>query len=780
MAMRSFGERMLRDLAAVSRGRPGVQHELRATGERAGLNVTVTLDPEFEALYGKLDSDEAAKMMKAGPTDSVVEAWERRPLHEMTRALARIESEADLAGIHYPRWSPYLCTELAKRVSDPVAVAEAFLDHELPADLVGPFVLQASTTNQPRWPALVDRCLDTADYRILGIHAVVTHDAPPSEILATALREGGSFPQQIEAFCLRREVPSDTLKKMFCFTDARVAVAAAIGYWCGHCRATDGACRPPDGWRQAILRAPAHDALLSQHEKYWLGEILLKNRDLAADWLVSKFGQHDRIGASWKVERIAVKIVSALDLGQRAGVLAAVCPSQHAEGLVKHLVADDLELYRDLLRNERLERFHLSPLAGKPEGAAWRAKALLALEKGFTIEDIVRAALGRSHSWSGLESEMWAGWRRSFCRAWLMMPSTTSQASAGGESRLRGATNTGRLSTSATKQFTGCSYRHPIGPVWTMEGALPSLRHPLSAIASLVALADMKAITAPRGADTRMKKQKKKNVRRYDVDLSFVSDFLGRLLANTASNLRPREIFSGRTWIRQDEGMLTLDSGEYRDYKDVRGELIKRLAPEEDISATAIESSLQDAIFAAVDICKRRDSNTDSRISAAVRSLRELNDRPSETFECWIEVRGLAASSLPSPFGRVRFAELTMCQIHDLSRRIGPNSSAFLTARSERLEGNCFAVLESEARDIGAAIELATREVQATVECLNFFSDMLDFNSSWLYLPGDHETTVTTKIAIGDGGQFAAESKIVGPRNDYNMGDSGRRRISMT
>ncbi|MCY4056427.1 MAG: hypothetical protein OXG44_00355, partial [Gammaproteobacteria bacterium] len=38
----------------------------------------------------------------------------------------------------------------------------------------------------------------------------------------------------------------------------------------------------------------------------------------------------------------------------------------------------------------------------------------LALEKEKTTEEIAQATLGRSHGWSGLESAMWAGWRRSF------------------------------------------------------------------------------------------------------------------------------------------------------------------------------------------------------------------------------------------------------------------------------------------------------------------------------------------------------------------------------
>ena len=324
VAMRSFGERMLRDLAEISRGHPGVQHDLRVTGRRVGLNLTVNLDPEFEALYQELESDEADKMMKAGPPDSLLETWERRPLQEITRTLAKIESEADLAGIQYPRWSPYLCAALAKRVPQPVAVAEAFLDHELPSDLVGPFIRQAAVTNHPRWPVLVERCLDTADYRVLGFHAVVTHDTPPPELLDTALKDAGELPQQVEAFCLRGEVPPETLGRMFRSTDARVAVAAAIGYWCGHCRAAEDDYRLPDGWREAILRAPADETSLSQHEEYWLVEILSKNRGLAEDWLLSKFGRQDGRGQSWEVERIAVKILPALDLTQRSGVLAVV------------------------------------------------------------------------------------------------------------------------------------------------------------------------------------------------------------------------------------------------------------------------------------------------------------------------------------------------------------------------------------------------------------------------------------------------------------------------
>ncbi len=89
-------------------------------------------------------------------------------------------------------------------------------------------------------------------------------------------------------------------------------------------------------------------------------------------------------------------------------------PDSWNDDLVKLLVGDDDEIFGKLLGLKGLEPFHLAPLTGKPDGEAWRAKALLALDEGKSSDEIAEATLGTSHGWSGSESEMWAGWRRSF------------------------------------------------------------------------------------------------------------------------------------------------------------------------------------------------------------------------------------------------------------------------------------------------------------------------------------------------------------------------------
>lgn len=456
--IKKFTKRMLQDLTDTSRCHPGLQHALKVTGERFGLNVDVTLDPDFEVLHQRLEPGEEMKMMASGPPDDIVEDWERRSPEETARVLARIESEANLAGIGYPRWSPHLCRRLAERVSDPAAVSRTFIKHELPADLVGPFVLRAARSNAPRWPELVRGCLDDSHLRELAIYATVTHAEPPLELLSRALDAAGDFSQSVDTWCLRNEVSPVALLQMFRSTDVRVAAAAAIGYWCGRtvrlareetrtrCSSCDSevatkeivcwmcgcilnveehkkhtfadgaipARHLHDAWREAILRAPADELRISQHDKYWLGEILSKTPRLAEDWLVTKFGRRGHGAESWGLEDIAVGIVSALDSGQRARVLAALRSDCHVEKFVGSLVGEDVDLYRRLLEASDLAEYHLAPLAGKP-CETWRKKALAAFDHGYSIDAVKRATwTGRSSVCSGPRSEMWAGWRRAF------------------------------------------------------------------------------------------------------------------------------------------------------------------------------------------------------------------------------------------------------------------------------------------------------------------------------------------------------------------------------
>ncbi len=414
--MQSVARGMLRDLAEASREHPGVQHQVLSIAQGADLTVDARLDLDFRTLYPteRPDPEREIEMLTgAGLPDSFVERWTRRSPDELAASLARIESEAILANLNDPRWSPGLCARLADCVLDTVACANACLRQDLPADLVGPFVINAARRGRPGWQETVQRCLDQDNYRGLGAHVVLTHARPPRELLIRALEAVGDLPQVVNVICLRQEVPAQTLRQMFEWNDSRVAIAAAIGHWSAVHRQAGGASLLDDAWRQAILRLPGDRRGVSQHDRYWLGKILAQDSRLAEDWLLSRFGRSNHGPVPWELQEIAVELVPRIDAGQRERVLASLRSDCRPDKLVRSLVGDDIDLCRRLLDTNELAALHLAPLAATPS-AAWRSRAKLALDHGYSVDDVVAASIRRSRFWTGPPSKMWTAERLAF------------------------------------------------------------------------------------------------------------------------------------------------------------------------------------------------------------------------------------------------------------------------------------------------------------------------------------------------------------------------------
>ena len=105
--------------------------------------------------------------------------------------------------------------------------------------------------------------------------------------------------------------------------------------------------------------------------------------------------------------------LQVINLEQRKSLLEQIGDSYWYSEIVHGIVDDEPEVYRSLLKNQRLKRFHLSPLAGKPAGV-WIPKALLALEAGYSPLEVSQAVYGSFRFWSGSESKYWAQWVESF------------------------------------------------------------------------------------------------------------------------------------------------------------------------------------------------------------------------------------------------------------------------------------------------------------------------------------------------------------------------------
>ena len=415
VAADQFAQCVLNDLANVSRELPGIQRKLKELADLANLELPVHQNPIFECLYPELHYSERLDSNQApcdGALNGLAEHWNNLSASEIANLIADIEAKAQSANINYPRLSPKFCEILAEKRSSPIAMAKAFIDHELPFDLVEPFV-KKTVSHEPHSWSIVNDCLDNELYVSVGISVAITHLHTPPEILTVSIAKAGGMEQLIETCCLRGEVPESTLLEMFSAEHARVAVAAATGYWMSTEKCVDGPLK--EMWNKAILRSADARTEFSQHDDYWIGEILKQESELATAWM-TQLVQNEKPFYGCDREEVAKKVAKTLNEEQRRKVLRTISAgieSPSIREILGVLIGNSLDLYRELLASTGLVDLHLAPLAGKPD-REWAKKAVLALDAGYMVDQIVEATQILGWVWAGNDSDMWAEWRHAF------------------------------------------------------------------------------------------------------------------------------------------------------------------------------------------------------------------------------------------------------------------------------------------------------------------------------------------------------------------------------
>lgn len=408
-----FANELIRDVAAASRTHhPGVQHQLEPLRRRVGAPVELNTDVIFETLYPQEDRERPREQFPEWneATRALATKWAKSAPGEIARTVAWAEREASCAGITYPRLTPRVCQELVQLVSHPAQWAVEFVQAEVPADLLEPLLDKAMRDGDGAATALCERCLEVPAYRGAAVSVLITVPTPPPDLLAQAIRESGRFAQLIETNCLRGLVPAETLELLLTADDDRVAIAAAIGCW--NDRSSQGEKLPfLADWRQAVLRT-AQTEHIAEVDDYWVTEILKSDSTLAQDWLLECL-QHSDSFIEYRRLEVVETAVTSLDNQQKKKVLKSLKPERAARFIVRKLTRNDTTLYEELLRLEELSKYHLQALEGPPD-ASWAECAVMALDAGYSIDDVLEATLPTMWSWSGPESGLWTQWQQAF------------------------------------------------------------------------------------------------------------------------------------------------------------------------------------------------------------------------------------------------------------------------------------------------------------------------------------------------------------------------------
>ncbi len=410
--MQSFAAQMLQDIISIARDRPGVLHWIRQIVDHLQLNISIPLSAEFEILYPQRSHSEdwhVAEQREVMAVHQLAQLWSTLDPTDVAPRLAQLETEAQEEDIRWPRWTQLLCTEIASRIVEPSRWARAMIQANCMADLVGPFLRRASDIGESDWVELARECLSHANFKYAAVSLILTSPDPQQDLLEQVLSDLEGYATYVELACAQNLISEHLVVRLLRHADPAIAVAAAAGEWSA----------APHGIVRASLRDDWQQVVISHARGvYWLDEAFQDNSDLAFRWLQARLAEDFRFRFGLGFEQAVRAAVNVLDVEARRSLLRQIPDRYGFSELIRALINEHLDLYRELLRNMQLRQYHLAPLTGHPEGT-WLDKALAALESGYSPDDVARAVHGypREMAWTtGNESAMWTEWLERFDR----------------------------------------------------------------------------------------------------------------------------------------------------------------------------------------------------------------------------------------------------------------------------------------------------------------------------------------------------------------------------
>jgi len=396
---------MLRDVVGCAASRLGILRWAKKTGINIGANLTVEIDPEFEAIF-PVDNPrewEASQREQGEAASRLADSWLDKDPTLIAKRLEQFDQEAATAGVTGPRWSSAVTGRIADVAADPVAWFWAMLEARVRADLAAPFLARVIHDKNPGAAELIDTCLSDTGYQSLGVYFVLRMPSPPCGQLKRALDLVENMVDLVRVGCFSGEIPENNVLRLLQHPSPNIAEAAALGEWQA----------PPTQSVRDSLRSAWREAIVHASEIPFDAELILGTDPfLPFEWLRARV-ENDSMGM-WRHGHSLDAAVKLLNKEQRVELLTLLPDRGWLHDLTSRLVDGDADVYEALLADPSLRRLHLHPLDARPD-ETWTSLAAAATDAGYSAEEIKTATIGYLQ-WCGKESEMWEQWVADFER----------------------------------------------------------------------------------------------------------------------------------------------------------------------------------------------------------------------------------------------------------------------------------------------------------------------------------------------------------------------------
>lgn len=369
---------------------PAAVSELRRLAEYHRIKLSRPVPAEYATLFPKESvrgrTIEAHKKFEKQCYQRAVKLgnrWASTPASDVLSQLRSFNEDANRTGHAYPNYSDVVCRTISQKLERQSTWISEAIRLKVPCLLLQPFLQTACMQQESGFEEILDGCLKDDQYRPAAISILLHAEQMPGDLVKNAIFASGPYAQMIYVAALRDEIASKHYCPLLSHSDSKLRAKVAEGLW-GQSKTVPTDPEVRDKWRKAI----AQDC----RREHCVAEIFSADKEVCEQWI-----QYWSQGMS-PIERVdfdeetVAAACAELSREERKALLADLHrDSPIRDELIRNLVSDDPDAFRQLLKQETLANYRLSPLRRLPD-ETWVRLVKVAIKEGISEEKIAKSS----------------------------------------------------------------------------------------------------------------------------------------------------------------------------------------------------------------------------------------------------------------------------------------------------------------------------------------------------------------------------------------------------
>ena len=388
--LRLAASETLEPLCEIFANIPAAISELRRLGEYHRITLSRPVPVEYATLFPKESvrgrTNETSKKFKEQCYCSAVNLgnrWALTPASDVLSQLKSFNEDAIRSGSAYLNYSDVVCRTISQKLERQAKWITEAIRLKVPCTLLQPFLQTACMQQESGFEEILDECLKNDQYRLVAILTLLYVEQMPEGLVEKAILASGSYADRIYVAALCDEIASKHYSPLLSHSDGKLRAKVAEGLW-GQRKTAPADPEVRDKWCNAIVQ--------DCRQEHCVAEIFSADKVVCEQWIQywsQGMSRAERV--EFDEETVAAACAELSSELRKAFLVDLHRDSPIRDSLIRNLVSNDPDAFRQLLKQNSLSDYSLSPLHRMPD-ETWVRLAQAAVSEGVSEEKIIKSS----------------------------------------------------------------------------------------------------------------------------------------------------------------------------------------------------------------------------------------------------------------------------------------------------------------------------------------------------------------------------------------------------